>query len=459
MKVTSHGAARQVTGSKHLVELDGKKILLDCGMFQGRRDDSNRKNREFGFDPKDLEAVVLSHAHIDHCGLLPLLVKKGFKGTIYTTPATRDLCSIMLQDCAHIQQRDAEFLSKKKQGCVPPLYDDNDVQQAMKRFVSVPYEVPVPLLPNMKLTLRNAGHVLGSAMIDLEYEEGGQSRSFIFTGDIGRKNMPILEDPWEPTEADTVMMESTYGNRDHDPIEQVDEKLAAIIQETVDRGGKIIIPTFALERAQEVIFSLKRLEMKNLIPDIPVFVDSPMTVNITEVFRLHTESFDEQFREVMQEAGNPFELKNIRYVRDRQQSMEINKRKGPAIILSASGMCEFGRIVHHLRNNCEDKNSTILIVGYQAQHTLGRRIVERARQIKIFGVKHDLNAQVKVMNEFSAHAGQRSLLAFARRFRNYGSNIVLVHGEDEALKVLKGELDQDGFPSVSIQEEGVPIEV
>jgi len=459
MKITSLGAAREVTGSKHLLEHNGARILLDCGLFQGIRREADEKNRRASLNPTSLHAVILSHAHIDHSGLLPLLAKQGYRGTVYCTPATRDLCAIMLLDSAHIQQRDAEFLSKKDRSFVPPLYAAEDVQEIMRRFVSVPYEVRLPVVPGMFLTFHDAGHVLGSAMVELDYEEHGRRRRFIFSGDIGRKNTPILQDPWEPGDADAVLMESTYGHREHDPIEAVEAKLRTIIHDTFNRGGKIIVPTFALERAQEVIYALKRLEVKNTIPKQPVFVDSPLTVNITEVFRLHTESFDREFRAAMHETGNPFELENIRYIRSQSESMELNTLKGPAIIIAASGMCEYGRILHHLRNHCEDARNTILIVGFQAKNTLGRRIVERQRQIKIFGVKRDLNAQVKTLNEFSAHAGRSELIAFGMRFKGRAERILLAHGEEEALAALKTALDAGGMANVSIQDENRPVEV
>jgi len=459
MKITSLGAAREVTGSKHLLESNGTRILLDCGLFQGIRREADEKNRRSSLHPASLHAVILSHAHIDHSGLLPLLAKQGYRGTVYCTPATRDLCAIMLLDSAHIQQRDAEFLSKKDRSFVPPLYEAEDVQEIMRHFVSVPYEVRLPVTPGMFLTFHDAGHVLGSAMVELDYEERGRRRRFIFSGDIGRKNTPILQDPWEPSDADIVLMESTYGHREHDPIEAVEAKLRTIIHDTYDRGGKIIVPTFALERAQEVIYALKRLELKNAIPKQPVFVDSPLTVNITEVFRLHTESFDREFRAAMHENGNPFELENIRYIRSQSESMELNTLKGPAVIIAASGMCEYGRILHHLRNHCEDARHTIRIGGFQANNTLGRRIVERQRQIKIFGVKRDLNAQVKTLNEFSAHAGRSELVAFGMRFKGRAERVLLAHGEEEALTALKTALDEGGMTNVSIQDEGRPVEV
>lgn len=458
MKITSYGGAMEVTGSKHLIDLNGERVLLECGMFQGRREEANRKNRKLGFDPEKIHALALSHAHIDHSGLLPLMAKQGYRGAVYATAATRDLCSIMLMDSAHIQQRDAEWLTKKQRTFVPPLYAPEDVQEIVRRFVGVPYEVPMPLTPNVQLTMQNAGHVLGSAMVELECRDNGRTRRILFSGDIGRKNTPILSDPWEPRDADVVIMESTYGNREHKPLDQVDEKFAAIIHEAYERGGKIIIPSFALERSQEVIYALKRLETKGAIPNIPVYVDSPLTVNITEVFRLHTEGFDNDFQALMRETRDPFELQNIRYIRSQEESMALNTLEGPAIIISASGMCEYGRVLHHLRNNCEDPRNIILIVGFQAHYTLGRRIVERNRTIKIFGVPRQLNAQVRVMNEFSAHAGRTELIEFAKRFKGRAERILLVHGETEAIMALQADLAAEGL-NVSIQEEGVPVEV
>jgi len=459
MRITSYGGAEEVTGSKHYLEINGARILLDCGMFQGRRKESTDKNRHLGFDVDSLNAVILSHAHIDHSGLLPMLARFGYRGTIFCTPATRDLCSIMLQDSARIQKRDAEWLSKKHMTFVPPLYNEDDVREIMKKFVSVPYEVRFPVVPNVFMTFHDAGHVLGSAMVELEYEENETRRRFLYSGDIGRKNMAILEDPWEPGPADVVMMESTYGDRDHDPMGKMEDKLAGYLNETIERGGKIIIPSFALERAQELVYALKRLEMKNAIHDVPVFVDSPMTVNITEVFRLHTESFDAEFRRVMTENGDPFQLKNIRYIRALEESMALNRLEGPAIIISAAGMCEHGRILHHLKNHCADPKNTILIIGFQAKNTLGRRIVERSRHIRIFGIEHELNAQVRIMNEFSAHAGRQELINFGTRFKDSAEKLLLVHGEVEAMKSLKGALTDAGLSNILIPREGVAIEV
>ncbi len=458
MRITSYCAAETVTGSKHLLEVNGKRVLFDCGMFQGIRKESERRNRELPFDPASLDAVVITHAHIDHIGVLPMLVKHGYNGPIYSTPATRDLTTIMLLDSAHIQKRDAEFLSKKQRSFVAPLYEDAHVYETMKLFETFHYENPREILSGITVTFHDAGHVLGSAMVEVVCRGNGTSRRFLEGGDLGRVHMPILRDPWQPGEFDVVMMESTYGNRDHDPIDAMDARLAQIIRDTSKRGGKIIVPSFALERAQEIVYALRRLENGPDVPRLPVYVDSPMTVNITEVFRLHPECFDEHMREFISEEGDPFAAQYIRYVRRVEDSMKLNELRGPAIIISASGMCESGRILHHLRNNCEDARNTILIVGFQAKHTLGRRIVEREREIKIFGVKRPLNADVQVLNGFSAHAGRSELIAFGQRFKDCAQHLLLVHGEEEAMGALKSTLESNGQTNVTIQKECVPVE-
>lgn len=454
MRLTSHGAAQGVTGSKHLVEVNGHRLLLDCGMFQGIRKEADRKNRSLPFDASKLDAVVLSHAHIDHSGVLPVLAKNGYRGRIYSTCATRDLCSIMLLDSANIQMRDAEWLSKKDRSYVEPLYDDQDVHDVMKQFVCFPYAERFQVLPDIYVTFQDAGHVLGSAMVCVDYRENGSARRLLFSGDLGRKNMPILNDPWEPDGADYVIMESTYGDRDHDPIETTEEKLAEVIRTTYARGGKVIIPSFALERAQEVIYALKQLELRQAIPYMPVYVDSPLTVNITGVFRMHTDSFDTEIKRFMQKAGDPFSLHHIEYIQKVEDSIRLNYLPEPAIIISAAGMCEHGRILHHLRNNCENPKNTILIVGFQAKNTLGRRIVERARTLRIYGKEYALNAQVKTLNAFSAHAGRSELLDFGKRFKDTARQILLVHGEDTAINALKSGLEAIGTTQLTVQQEG-----
>ncbi len=325
--------------------------------------------------------------------------------------------------------------------------------------MAYPYGDRFEVVPDIFVTFQDAGHVLGSAMVAVDYKENGSQRRLLFTGDLGRSHMPLLNDPWEPDDADILIMESTYGDRDHDPIETLDTRLAEVIQRTVGRGGKIIIPSFALERAQEVVYALKRLEMKGAIAPIPVYVDSPLTANITEIFRYHKESLDKATQKVMRAAGDPFELNHIEYIRNVDDSMRLNSITEPCIIISASGMCEVGRILHHLRNNCEDPRNTILIVGYMAKNTLGRRIVERQPEIKIFGVKRALNAEVKKMNGFSAHAGRCELRDFGARFSGKRKQVLLVHGEDNALEALKEGLEERGVANIHIMEEKKALDI
>lgn len=449
MKLTSYGAAQEVTGSKHLLEVNGSRILLDCGLFQGHRHEADKKNRQLPFDPKSIDAVVLSHAHIDHSGLLPLLGKEGFSGRVFSTPGTRDLCAVMLVDSASIQERDAEWLSRKKKKFVKPLYEQRDAYRIMRRFITIPYCEPIDVAPGVRITFHNAGHILGSAMVLIEAEEDGEHKTLLFSGDLGRKDLPILNDPAPPDAADYVLMESTYGNREHESFATMEEELRDIVNATHARGGKIIIPSFALERAQEVVYALKLLEVDGAIPTIPVYVDSPMTVNVTEVFRLHYESFDEDFAKVLEENGDPFQLNHIEYIRDVRRSIALNDKTDPCIIISASGMCETGRILHHIKNNCTDPKNTILIVGFQAQHTLGRRIVEKQPTIRIFGEDYPLRAQVEVLDAFSCHAGRSELVDFAARFSESARKVFLVHGETDAMGALTAALEERGLKNVA----------
>ncbi len=466
IRITFHGAARTVTGSQHLVETPGGRLLLDCGLYQGRRADAAERNRKFGFDPAALDAVVLSHAHIDHSGSLPTLFRRGFEGNVFGTPATRDLAAVMLRDAAFIQAQDADYLNRRagKEGRserVEAIYDEEDVLEALSHFISVPYHRPVPVLPDVKCTFLDAGHVLGSAVCVLEVKDGGRTLRIAFTGDLGRKRIPILSDPEVPEGVDVLITESTYGDRRHDPIEKMDEDLAAVVTRTVARGGRVIVPTFALERAQEIVYALRRLLVRKAIPDVPVYVDSPLTVRITDVFKLHPEHFDEELRKFMREVGDPFSFPSLRYVSEVADSKAIQTSGGPAVILSASGMCEAGRVLHHLKSTVEDAKNTILIVGFQAEHTLGRRIVERRPRVKIFGVERDLRAEVVVLNGFSAHADQGDLLRYAAEVRDRGplQKVVLVHGDAKPMDALAEKLGEAGHRHVFAPEPGSVLEV
>jgi metallo-beta-lactamase family protein len=438
------GAAHTVTGSKHLVRTSHATVLLDCGLFQGPRRESIEHNRRLGVDPRSVSAVVLSHAHIDHSGALPLLCKAGYDGPIFCTPATRDLCAVMLADAAKIQEADARHINKTiargetDMDPVEPLYGEEDVVRVLRQAIGVPYHRALPVAPGVALTFFDAGHVLGSAITVLDIDEPGSTTRLVFTGDLGRKSMPILRDPECPPDADVLVMESTYGDRLHAPIAQMDDDLAATVARVHGRGGKIVIPSFALERAQEIVFALKKLKLEQRIPPVPVYVDSPLTVKITDVFKLHPECTDAETRALIGRNESPFDFQELRYVSSKEDSQAIDADSGPAIIISASGMCEAGRVLHHLKATIEDPKNAILIVGFQAPHTLGRRLVERRPRVKIFGVERDLRAEVLVMNGFSAHADQRDLVEFVRESQRSGrlERVALVHGEPGPQKVL-----------------------
>jgi metallo-beta-lactamase family protein len=456
-----------VTGSRHIVHTEQATILFDCGLFQGRRSESVARNRELGFRSRDIDLVVLSHAHIDHSGALPRLYRQGFRGPIYCTPATRDLCAAMLEDSAEIQAQDAAYINRKieKQQAdmepVEPLYDEEDVVGTLGLMVSVPYRMTQRIAPGVLLTYYDAGHVLGSAIVALDVDVVGEGRRLVFTGDLGRRHMPILRDPEVPSNASCLLMESTYGDRTHDPIERMDEELAKVIGRTVERGGKVIVPTFALERAQEVIYALDRLKRAGRLPEIPVYVDSPLTVKLTDVFRMHPDCFDSQTRAMLLGGDSPFDFEGLHYVSSVEDSKAIDRNPESSIIISASGMCEFGRVVHHLVATIEDPKNTVTIVGYQAQHTLGRRLVERRSRVRIFGVERDRRAEVAVLNGFSAHADRDDLVDFAEAVRRDGPlrQVALVHGEPQPRNALKALLEERGFPSVLTPARGDRLEI
>ena len=437
-------------------------MLLDCGLFQGRRRESFDKNRNLDLDVNDLDAVVLSHAHIDHSGALPLLCRNGFEGPVYATPATRDLAAPMLIDAAMIQAADARTIARLVERGEPgvepvePLYAEADVAKALSQVISVPYHRPQVIAPGVGLTFLDAGHVLGSAIVVLDVDDDGRSLRLAFTGDLGRHHLPILRDPEVPTGVECLLTESTYGDRLHGPIEKLGEDLAAVVKRTCTRGGKIVIPSFALERAQEIVYELKLLKGRNGIPDIPVYVDSPLTVKLTEIFRLHPECYDEAAREMLRGQDSPFEFAGLKYVSDVEESKRIAETDGSAIIISASGMCEAGRVLHHLRATIGDSRNTVVIVGFQAPYTLGRRLVEGRPEVRIFGMMQARRAEVVVLNGFSAHADQAGLLDFAEDVRRRGPlrRVILVHGEPRAQETLTRALYARGFPNVSAPAPG-----
>lgn len=422
-------------------------------MFQGKRIDADRKNRELPLAIADIHAVVLSHAHIDHSGRLPFLVAQGYSKTIWSTSATRDLCAVMLADSAHIQEKDAEFLVRRNKPYIEPLYGMRHSVRTMELMVGIPYNKPFDVAPGVQGTYVDAGHILGSASVVLDCTEGGITKRLVFSGDVGRSGLAIIRDPVPPTGANAVIMESTYGNRNHESVDGARARLAEVVRNTAARGGKVLIPAFAVGRTQELIYSLHSLVRESAIPSIPIYVDSPLAIDTTTVFELHPETFD-QSEDMVRKVRELFDFPLVHYTRDVEESKALNSLNGPAIIIAASGMAEAGRILHHLAHGASDPRNTILIVGFQAEHTLGRRIVERAPSLKIFGEEVDLKANVEVLNGYSAHADRTELTSWLDRVKadspNLG-NVWLVHGESEAQDVLQASLTAKGY-SVSCPE-------
>lgn len=458
MEIQFLGAAQTVTGSMHLVKTPEANVLLECGLFQGRRRESRERNESLPFRARDVDVCVLSHAHIDHCGLLPMLVKTGFHGPIYCTPATRDLCAAMLEDSAMIQAHDARYLNRKIEReeldsePIEPLYDLDDVVKTLGQMIGVPYHRRTPIAKGVELTFLDAGHVLGSAVVALDVDDVGAERRVVFTGDLGRSHMPILRDPEVPSGASFLISESTYGDRLHGPIERMDDELAETLTRTVDRGGKVIIPSFALERAQEVVYALKRLKRAGRMPEVPVYVDSPLTVKVTDIFKAHPDCYDAETRRELAGADSPFEFEGLTYVQSVEESKRITHSSDPCVVISASGMCESGRVLHHLKAGIGSPDNTVMIVGWQAQHTLGRRLVEGRMRVKIFGLERERRCDVKVLNGFSAHADKDDLVAFAEAVRDAGplTRVALVHGDPVPQRSLKEALEERGFPDVRV---------
>lgn len=452
------GAAQTVTGSSHHLECAGQNILLDCGLFQGHRQEAREINSHLALPPEQLNAVVLSHAHIDHSGDLPLLVKEGYRGAIYTTAPTIDLCEQMLKDSAHIQESDAEFVSKRAHRrrsigitpdmeAVPPLYTQEDAAQVVQQFKPVPLHTPQLLSGStadagFTTTTYDAGHMLGSTCVLVEAREKGQTTRLLFSGDVGRKNLPIIRDPDPAPAAEYLIMESTYGNRLHQPIGPVKKKLANLVNRTVARGGHIVMPAFAVGRTQQVVMLLHELINEKAISDIPIFVDSPLAVNVTEVFRKHEEEWDDEVLAFYKQNGDPFGWQRLRYIRTVEESKALNGLHMPFIVISASGMCEAGRVLHHLKNSIEDPRNLVLITGFQAQNTLGRLIVEKRPEVKIFGEPMRLRAEVDSIGELSGHADQHELLDWMEPVVPTLKRVFLVHGEPDAQQALKVEIEK-----------------
>jgi metallo-beta-lactamase family protein len=454
MQITFLGAAQSVTGSQHLLEINGNTLLLECGLFQGRRADTYERNRRFQFSPRKLDAAILSHAHIDHSGNLPNLVKNGYRGPIYATPATAHLANIMLMDSGHIQEADARFVNKRRaergEPPIEPLYTLEDAAQVAQHFQGIEYGQPFQPLPGVTAHFVDAGHILGSASVVLDIEENHRQFRLWFSGDIGRPRLPLVRDPTLPEKTDYLLMESTYGDKPHRDPEAAYDELRQVVSKTLRRGGKVIIPAFAVGRTQELVYNFHQMLEKGEIPPAPVIVDSPLAVNASDVFRAHPECFDAETQEFIRQDRHRtalgFDL--LTYTRSVEESKALNSRQDPLIILSASGMAETGRILHHLRNNIENPLNTILIVSWQAPHTLGRRLANREARIKIFDEVYERKAEVATIGGLSAHAGQTFLLEYARAARS-AKQIMLVHGEEDAATALREKLAEVGIDQVA----------
>jgi len=453
VQLSCHGAARTVTGSRHLITTPSARVLLDCGMFQGRRSESNERNRHVGLMP---DAVILSHAHVDHSGALPSLVRDGYRGRIHTTPATRDLCDAMLHDCARINEADARHLNKRRepgQRPIEPVYTEEDVDRAVDRFVMHEYGERFEVADGIHATFRDAGHILGSAGVLLEIGDGP---TVYFTGDLGRRMYPILRDPAPLPDADVVLSECTYGAREHEPVDLAENKLRAILQRAIDRGGKVFIPAFSVGRTQNLVYALAKMCKAGTIPELPVVVDSPLASKATEVFAAHRECFDKEILEFLAGGGRPFYPRWLRYTADRRESMALNDARGPMVILAGSGMCEGGRILHHLLHGVDDEDNTVLFVGWCAPYTLGRRIVEKEPQVRILGRSVPVRAHVASLRAYSAHADRAGLLEFLAPARDRDSRLFLVHGDEDTALSFAQTLRDAGHADVTVPETYAP---
>lgn len=456
MRITFFGATKEVTGSKFLLESDNKRILVECGLFQGRRKESETANLNFPFDPKSIDLLLISHAHIDHSGNIPNLIKQGFNSDIISTYATVDLLGPMLLDSAHIHEKDIEYLNKKNKNPEnkKPLYTVDDVEKSLKYFKGVNYYNEISIDKELKVTFIDAGHILGSSQIIFEKD----GKKLLFTGDLGRKHLPIIRNPDTVKDVDILITESTYGDRLHPDIRESREKLKKVIEEVKMKKGNLIVPAFSVGRTQELLYDLFMLKEEGYNLGMKIFVDSPLTVNITKVFKEHPECYDKDMVELFNSGKDPFNFEDLFYIENVEESKKLNSMKEPKIIISASGMCEAGRILHHLKNNIENPANTILVTGFMASNTLGRKIVEKEEKVKIFGDEYRLKAEVVVMNEYSAHADRNDLINHIKSV-NPKKEIYLVHGEENQIESLKGALKENGYENVIIPSKGDSFDI
>ncbi|MBI5877076.1 MAG: MBL fold metallo-hydrolase [Chloroflexi bacterium] len=461
MKFVAYGAAGTVTGSMHVLQVNGKRILFDCGLFQGKRQESFDRNRNLPFNARDIDAVVLSHAHLDHVGVIPVLINGGYRGPIYCTQATADVARAILLDSAKIQESDTAYVNRRRategQPLVEPLYSINEAMRSLRHFVGVGYDYTFDIASGVALTLRDAGHILGSAICDIRAREAGRETRFVFSGDLGRPVSRILRPPERLDSADVLVMESTYGGREHGPIELTDDELCQVVQRTAGRGGKLIIPAFAVGRTQELVYALNRLHTSGCIPPLPIYVDSPLAINVTEAFRTHADCFNDELLGFMRHDAdhNAFTFDQLIYTRNVDDSKALNAMAGPLIIIAASGMAEAGRVQHHLAHTIGDPRNTVLVVGYMAENTLGRRIMDKQPVVRIFGEEFNLRAEVVTLTGFSAHADHSELMDWASAMNlPKVRDLFLVHGEPEAQKALAAALTAAGAPRVRLARQG-----
>lgn len=463
MKITFYGAAGEVTGSQHLIETDNLRLLLDCGLFQGSRRESRAKNMEFRCHPKDLDGVILSHAHIDHCGNLPGLYRAGFRGTIFCTDATADIADIMLQDAAHIQEEDAKYLNRKRHGkeLIEPLYTMKDAEDVVKLFQPLHFKEWHELASDVRVRFLPAGHILGSAIIELEIRERTQWKRIVFTGDLGRYGMPLLVDPYPVESADVLIIESTYGNRTHPPVADMKDDLLRIISEAHRIGGRVIIPAFSLGRTQQVVYHLNELFNEGKLPRIPIYVDSPLSSRCTSVHRRYQEILDEDVKQTLQNDVDVFGFDTLSYTESPQESMELNDKKGPFVVISASGMCESGRVLHHLKHAITHERNTVVLIGYQAPGTLGWRISEKQPFVKIHDAEFPVKARIEKLGGLSAHADVNDFRTWLEKSTEHGDfgRAFIVHGEPESAQGLASMLNTyvDGEITIPQRFESFPL--